>query len=140
MAYRQDYILRMIEMMGDFIMALMGKIKKKDFEQADVMINNAYQDMLKEDAAFFDKIPLEELTKSLMEEHNYTHGHLEILSDLLYAQGELNFAQNKKDRSLVYYQKSRYLLDFVLKETKTFSFEKQNRLSEIEGRIDSLEN
>lgn len=136
--YRQDYILRMIEMMGDFIMALLGKIKKKDFEKANDMIDNAYQDMLKEDAAFFDKIPLEKLTKELMEEHNYTHGHLEILADLLYAQGELCFARKQSQDSLKYFQKSRYLLDFVLTETKTFSLEKQDRIMKIDARIEEL--
>ena len=32
MSFQRDYLLRMIEMMGDLIAALLGKIKKKEFD------------------------------------------------------------------------------------------------------------
>jgi hypothetical protein len=32
--YQRDYILRMIEMLGDLIAAIMGSIKKVDYKQA----------------------------------------------------------------------------------------------------------
>lgn len=135
MSYQRDYVLRMIEMMGDFILALLGKIKKKDFESASEMIDNAYQEMLKEDAAFFDRIPLEKLAHELLNEHNYTNGHLEILGDLFYAQGELLLAQGNEAESKRYYVKARYLIEYVMADTKVFSFDKQERLSKIEMRL-----
>lgn len=138
--YQKDFILRMIEMLAELVAGILGLIRKGDFQKASQSIDNAYQDLLKQDAGYFNKIPLNKLTDSLIQEYNYTNGHLEILSELLYTQGELSYAQKKHKESLEFYQKSLFLLEFVTKETQTFSFEKQSRLSYLESRIAKLEN
>ena len=38
------------------------------------------------------------------------------------------------------YQKSLYLIEFVIKESQTFSFEKQSKISTLKNRIAELEN
>ena len=136
--YQRDYILRMIEKIGVLVSGILGRIKKGEFQEASQSIDNAYQDVLKEDAAFFNNIPLAGLTDSLIGEHNYTNGHLEILSELFYAQAELSFAQGIRNESLQYYQKSLKLLDFVTEESKSFSLDKQSRISSIKKRISEL--
>lgn len=138
--YQKDFILRMIEMLAELVAGILGLISKGDFQKASQSIDNAYQDLLKQDAGYFDKIPLNQLTNSLIQEHNYTSGHLEILSELIYTQAELSYAHRNYNESLEYYQKSLFLLEFVIKETQTFSFEKQSRLSYLENRIAKLEN
>lgn len=136
--YQKDYILRMIEMLAELIAGILGLIKKGDYQEASQSLENAYQEFLKQDASFFQKIPKEELTTRLLHEHNYTNGHLEILSELFYAQAELLYAQGRQNESLDYYERSLILLDFVVKESRSFSLEKQSRLSELQGRIASL--
>ena len=133
--YQQDYILRMIEKIGILIKGILGLIKKGDFQEASLSIDDAYQDVLKEDAAFFNSIPLTNLTDSLIQQHNYTNGHLEILSELFYAQAELSYAQGDQNRSLPYYQKSLKLLEFLAEESRSYSLEKQAKLSHIKKRI-----
>lgn len=76
---QKDYILRMIEMLGDLLAVILGLVKKGDFERATESLNQIYYDMLKQDAAFFRTIPESQLTDKLLNEHNYTNGHLEIL-------------------------------------------------------------
>lgn len=137
--YQKDFILRMIEMLGLFVAEILRRIKKGDFQEATLLIDHAYQDLLKRNVIFFDKIPLRNLTDSLIQEYNYSNGHLEILSELFYAQAELNYAQEKQDESLKYYPKALYLLNFVIEESKTFSFEKQSKLSYLKNRIAELE-
>lgn len=137
--YRKDYIMRMIEMIGEVVAGILGFIKKGEFTKASESIENAYTDLLKEDASFFTKIPLEELTETLIEKHNYSNGHLEILSELFFAQAELSYAQNNIAESKVFYEKSLKLLSFVLEENKVFSFEKQARLEYLKSRIKELE-
>ena len=136
--YQQDYILRLIEKIGVLVNGILGRIKKGDFKEASESINNAYQDVLKEDAAFFNNIPLANLTDSLIGEHNYSNGHLEILSELFFAQAELSYAQEIRNESLQYYQKSLKLLEFVSEESKSFSLDKQSRISSIKNRITEL--
>ncbi len=126
-------------MLGLFVAEILRRIKKGDFQEATLLIDHAYQDLLKRNVIFFDKIPLRNLTDSLIQEYNYTNGHLEILSELFYTQAELNYAQNNQDESLKYYQKSLHLLNFVIEESKTFNFDKQTKLSHMRNRIAELE-
>jgi hypothetical protein len=138
--YQKDYILRMIEMLGDLIASILGKMKLGKFKEASQALENAYYDFLKQDAAVFQNIPKEQLTEKLLHEHNFTNGHLEILSELFYAQAELSFAQSKKAESLDYYEKSLILMEFIEKETKLYSLEKESRMKLIIEHITQLKN
>jgi hypothetical protein len=44
--YQRDYILRMIEMLGDLIASIMGFIKKGDYKKASEQLGRIYYDML----------------------------------------------------------------------------------------------
>lgn len=136
--YQKDYILRMIEMFGDLIAGILSLIKNGDLDKASQGIENVFYDFLKEDAAFFNNISEKDLTDRLLEEHNFTDGHLEILAELFYAQGELANAQGKTEDCLRYYRKSLQLFDFIEKEFKTFSVERQSRISLIQTQISKL--
>ena len=81
--YQKDYILRMIEMLGELIAGILGLIKKGDLKMAADKLDNLYYSMLKEDAVFFRDLPEEGLTDKLLHQHNYTNGHLEILQSFL---------------------------------------------------------
>ncbi|MGC9342415.1 MAG: hypothetical protein ACP5E3_06935, partial [Bacteroidales bacterium] len=94
---------------------------------------------LKEDAAYFRNLENRKLTENLLSKHNYTNGHLEILSELFLAEAELANSKGDSERSLNYYQKSRILLEFVMDETKTFSIEKNQKLEVLKNKIANLE-
>jgi hypothetical protein len=137
--YQKDYILRMIEMMGDLIASILGLIKKGEYNQASEELGKIYYDMLKEDAAFFRTIPADELTHKLLKEHNYTNGHLEILAELFNAEAELELAQGNKSGSLEYSIKSLNLFEFLDREQKTFSFERSEKMAAIKIRIEEIQ-
>jgi hypothetical protein len=139
MAYQRDYIMRMIEMIGELVAGILGMLKKGQLDRASEAIEHAFVDILREDAAFFIAIPPEELTEVLLREHNYTRGHLEVLAELFYAQAELMYAQGNGTGSLGYFNRSMKLLEFVMKESNTFSFAKQERLKQIRTRVAELE-
>jgi hypothetical protein len=133
--YQKDFILRMIEMIGELIAGILGLIKKGDFEQASQSIENGYYNFLQEDASFFRSISKEKLTEKLIQEHNYTNGHLEVLSELFYAEAELLFAKKMYKESLEYYEKTLVLLKFVEKESNSFSQERQTKISHVQNCI-----
>ena len=137
--YQKDYILRMIEMLGEMIAGILGLIRKGNFEQAEDKLENLYFTMLKEDAAFFRDIPADELTDKLLHDHNYTNGHLEVLAELFNAEAELRKAKGDSKGSLEYSQKSLRLFEFIDIEYKTYSQERVDKMSEIRERIRSLE-
>ena len=136
--YRQDYILRMIKMLTDLIAGILGLIRKGDYQKASESLDNAYLDYLKLDASFFKSMDKKDLTDKLLKEHNFTNGHLEILSELFYAHAELLYHQGKRKDSLEFYEKSFLLTDFVVKESKLYSQEKQFRISELLSRLSEL--
>ena len=136
--YQKDYILRMIEMIGDLIAALLGLIKKGDLEQAEKIIERGYYELLRRDASFFQLIPKDQLTDKLLGEHHYTNSHLEVLSELFFAEATLSEAQNKPNNSLVYYEKSLVLLEFLEQDDKTWSAKREDRKTELKKRILTL--
>lgn len=136
--YQKDYILRMIEMLGDLIAAILRLARKGDFEKATEQLGRVYYDMLKQDASFFRTIPEEELTRKLLHEHNFTNGHLEILAELFNAEAELELAQGNRTGSLEYSRKSLILFRFIDAEQKTFIPERINKMEIITRRIESL--
>ena len=136
--YQKDYLLRVIDMIRELIMGILGLIKKGDLEIAREKIDNMYNDILKEDAAFFTSIPAAELTKELLQEHNYTQGHLEILAWLFDAEAELELARGNRKMSLIFSQKSLILFEFIENEQKTYSLEKNEKITAIKNRIKSL--
>jgi hypothetical protein len=136
--YQKDYILRMIEMLGDLIAAVFGLVRKGDYTQASDKLDRIYYDMLKEDAAYFRKIPGEDLTHKLLEEHNYTNGHLEILAELFNADAELELAKGNSEECLDFSEKSLLLFEFIDIQQKTLSLERLDKMNSIRDRIDKL--
>lgn len=136
--YSKDFILRMIEMMGDLIAGIFGLIKKGDLQQASQNLENAYQNFLKKEASFLKEIKKEKLIDELTNKYNFTNGHFEILSELFYAEAELLYAKGRQTASIEFYEKSLVLLDFVVKSSKTLSFDKQAKLTALQNRIAQL--
>lgn len=133
--YQKDYILRMIEMIGELIAQILGLLKKNKTQQASQIIENAYRDFLKKDASFFRKLPKDKLTKELLEQHSYTHEHLQILAELFYAEAEIQSAKQQTRNALDYYEKSLILFRFVTENSMTFSLYLEQKLQLIESKL-----
>jgi hypothetical protein len=129
--FQRDYILRMIEMAAKTIAAILGLIKKGDIQKASEELTNLYYDLLKEDAAFFKQIPAEDLTQKLLEEHNYTNGHLEILAELFNAEAELCFSKNDAAGTKEFSDKALRLFTFIDAESKTYSQERIDKMEKL---------
>jgi hypothetical protein len=136
--YQKDYILRIIEQVGKLIAGILGMIKKGEFSRASEEISDLYSDILREDAAFFRTIPEDELTNKLLNEHNYSGSHLEILAALFNAEAELELAQGKKTGSLEYFRKSLILYEFIDNEYRTYSAERLFQIESIRVKIAEL--
>ncbi len=136
--YQKDYILRMIEMLGDLLAAIFGLIRKGNYQQAEENLDRVYYDMLKEDASFFRSVPKDELTQTLLAKHNYTNGHLEILAELFNAEAELDLAQGNNDECVGYSEKALLLFEYVDTQERTLSMERLDKMNRIRERIQKL--
>ena len=137
--YQKDYILRMIEMLGDLLRAIFGLITRGDYRQAEEKLNEAFYTMLRKDSWFFHNIPVEKLTKTLIEDHNYTNNHLLILAELLHAEAGLQFTRKNVTDSLLNYRKSLALFEFVDEAYRTYSEERLAKMEDIRRKIKDLE-
>ena len=133
--FQKDYILRMVEMIGDLIAAMLGLIKKGDLEQAEKMLERGYIELLRRDAAFFQIIPKEQLTNQLIEEHHYEHGHLTVLAELFFAEATLSETRQKLPYAQVCYEKSLILLEFLEDQDKTWSAKREERIAFLKTKI-----
>ena len=133
--HQKDFIMRMIEMIADLIALILGLIKKGNLPQATKLLDNAYREFLKKDASFFRSLSKDKLTKELLTEHNYTNDHLKILSELFFAEGELNIVKGDKENGLSYYEKSLILLEFTEQNSNSFSLSNQSKISLLKEKI-----
>ncbi|MFH0841549.1 MAG: hypothetical protein V1903_02895 [Bacteroidota bacterium] len=136
--YQKDYILRMIEMLGDLIAGILGLIRNGDLNRASDEIGRIYHDMLREDSEFFKNIPAEDLTAELLTEHHYTNGHLEILAELFNAEAELEIARGNKEKCRELSRKSLILFEFIDDEQKSYSIDRIRKMAEIKQRIEGM--
>jgi tetratricopeptide (TPR) repeat protein len=126
----------MIEMSD--LSAIAGLITRGNFREAAEQLNDVYYFMLKKDSGFFQHIPVDKLTSTLLQDHNYTHDHLEILAELFNAEAELQGAQGRQADAVTYFEKAWTLLDFVDKANKTYSAERLEKMSRIRDRISTI--
>jgi hypothetical protein len=133
--FQKDYILRMIEMAATMIAGILGLIRKGELDEASRELDIAFNNFLREDSAFFQAIPEEEITDRLLHDHNYTNGHLEILAELLNAEAELELAQGNRPGCLEFSRKSLILFEFIDREMKTYSPERLEKMETIRKRI-----
>ena len=127
--------MRMIQMIAEVIARILGLLKDGDPEQANLILENTYREFLKEDASFFRNLPKEKLTDTLLGEHNYSNDHLKILSELFFAEGELNIAKGDHENGLCYYEKSLLLLEFTEQNSGNFSLSSQSRINLLKEKI-----
>ncbi len=125
-------------MMMKFIGELLGLIKKGELQKASEVLEEGYRKFLREDAIFFRNIPEDKLKETLLQEHNYTSGHLEVLAELFNAEAELDLAQGSRKDSLEFSRKAILLFEFVDKEQKTYSEERLDKMNTIRKRIEEL--
>jgi hypothetical protein len=124
----------MISMVARTIGAILGLIKKGELSRATEDLDNLYYDALKQDAAFFRDIPEEKLTDTLLRDHNYTNGHLEILAELFNAEAVLLKAKGDTAGCTIFSKKSLRLFEFIDSEQKTYSQERIDLMNELRNR------
>ena len=128
----------MIATLMKFLGEVLGLIKKGDLKKASDQLEAVYNIFLREDSSFFRNIPEEKLIQDLLQEHNYTNGHLEILAELFNAEAELDMAKGEKSDSLEFSRKALILFEFVDNEQKTYSAERLDKMEALRNRIEEL--
>jgi hypothetical protein len=133
--YQRDYILRMVEMMSLLIAGILKLVRSGNLQQASKALQSAYGVAFQHESMRLQSIPEENLLETLLEEYHYTSGHLEMLAELFYAEAELWMAGQKIADSMLSYRKALLLYEYIDKEYRSYSEERQERIKAIRERL-----
>ncbi|MBN1413543.1 MAG: hypothetical protein JW973_00470 [Bacteroidales bacterium] len=133
--YQRDYILRMIEMMARLIAGILKLIKTGDLNQASQSLQNAYGTVFRNESPELKAIPEDTLIETLLNKYNHSTGHMEILAELFYAEAELLTAEKISAESISFYRKSLILFEYVDKEYRSYSQERQDKMLVIRKKL-----
>ena len=126
---QQDYILRLIQ---EFAAALQRFLQKKEIEDRSEAIRDLYQQYLGDYEQYhistMDEV-MQSFTRYAEEQRIY---RMEILADLYYVEADL---KSEPVRSQLL-ERSLLLFTFIDRHSRTLSFERQEKISEIKKRLE----
>ena len=132
---QRDFILREIEKISVVIMAILGKFRRiksrKQIEQERTMIDKQLEEA---SGLTIDKLlsfKEEEIISFIDVNEGFVPGNMELLADLLIAFAE-NLPENESSNLI---NKAVIILEYVDRETKTFSMERSLKISCLRERL-----
>jgi len=136
---QRDYLMQQMEEMGYFLASLIRRVLKlKDDKQEDKIIGLLH-DLIQEKLAFRidEAISIEnDGFLELMNEHFKSENHLEKMAELLMLTGKSIRPAVSPER-LNYLEKSLYLYTYLQETSMNYSFERRDKILEIQQILQS---
>jgi len=136
---QRDYLMQQMEEMGYFLASLIRRVLKlKDDKQEDKIIGLLH-DLIQEKLAFRidEAISIEnDGFLELMNEHFKPENHLEKMAELLMLTGKSIRPAVSPER-LNYLEKSLYLYTYLQETSTNYSFERRDKILEIQQILQS---
>lgn len=135
---QRDYLMQQLEEMGYFLASLLRKVLKlKDDKQED-QITGMLHDMIQEKLSFNidDALTIDnEAFANLMKEHFKTETQLETMAELLMITGKSIHPLSLN--RINYLEKSLFLYAYLQETSINYSFERRDRIVEIQQLLTS---
>jgi hypothetical protein len=127
---RKDFILREIEKISILLLYLIGKfVPSKSIEkqqQTEKLINDELRETFGNDLNYLLTLDEKDFETEFNQSKGFNFENIELLADLLYTIGN-DEMKTKPD----YLQKALHIYEYVDKKSKTFSFERTNKMNSI---------
>lgn len=130
--YEKDYIMRMVEAFSRMIARIMGLREKGELNQAEALILEAYDTILK-----IDPVTLRNFDENAWETfcRERTPQELEMIADLFRLEGEIRIDLGDREGVCRLLFKSLELLKYVDDHTDTFSLPRFDKISALEQKL-----
>ena len=128
---KEDYIMRLFQQFSEALAKWLSKRKADNPEMVVSFNDELVKPYLEEDLEFFESRSVDELLDYFQEKYSLKaefESRLEILAELFYQKGMI---EDVKPHSLVLFQKSKDLLNFLSQHDKTYSVARQDRINNI---------
>lgn len=135
---QRDYLMQQLEEMGYFLASLIRRVMKLKDDKKEDQITGALHDMIQEKLSFSidDALTIDnEDFVSLMKEHFKTEDQLEKMAELLLLTGKSIHPLSLN--RLNYLEKSLYLYTYLQETSINYSFERRDRIVEINQLFNS---
>jgi hypothetical protein len=129
---RYDLFKKLIEQLGLVLAQLIFKLKKnleeENIETAIENTNALLKEELGKNLSEIENITEDDFLEILKNNKKLNTENLELLAEVFYLLG-------KSSNNIFYLQKSKTIIEHILSITKTFSFEYQAKINEIETLV-----
>lgn len=129
--YRRDYFLKLMQQFAKMLSKLMGLKERGEMEEASRFIQDAYKDLFNTDREFIKSHNEEALVDQLKTGHKLSNEQLEILAKLIFEDADLVQEIERKQ----FYSKALYILEYLNTEQKLYSFEREELIKTIKGKL-----
>jgi tetratricopeptide (TPR) repeat protein len=129
---RKDHLLKLLQQLDEALKKISGLKHEGNTESALEVVEQSYAKLLgigipdQEDEQFLNK---------LLGEKALEFDELNVLAHLLKEEGDLYFALDDHEKSLTKYHQALDVFEYLNKEEKVFSFEREAKISEILERM-----
>ena len=131
---QKDYILREIEKIGALISYLLGKYKPaksiQEQEETEELINKKLLEDYGKDLNFILNINESDFDKEFSQKKGFNDENIELLANLFFTLGN---SQHNKHKP--YLLKALSLYNYIDEKSKTFSFERTNKINNLRDLI-----
>lgn len=135
---QRDYLMQQLEEMGYFLASLLRKVLKLKEDKQEEKITGVLHDMIQEKLSFSidDALTIDnESFVTLMKEHFKTEDQMENIAELLLITGKSIHPLSLN--RLNYLEKSLYLYNFLQETSINYSFERRDRIVELQQLLNS---
>ena len=136
--FQRDFLLKQIEEFGRFLGYVMKLRKDGKSDLALAEVSTSYSKLLDFDKSIVMETSLEDLIEILVVERHLPLHKLNMISDLLYEEGENLIEVDKMEAAGEAFQKCLLLINYLSENDETFSFEwlmKKDRIQEFTKRL-----
>lgn len=133
---RKDYIMRMLEQFFKVLAKLIKNENNLEIEDIEIQLAELYDTYFKNDFNFFHDSDTDRIIEFLKSDNSGDDLYkVEMLAELIYQDACLQ-QENEQRKSLLI--KSLNLLEYLDKESKTFSMERFNKMEFIKNEVSLL--
>jgi len=131
---KEDYLLKYIEKLSRVIAAMLGFRDKGFPEDGLQLADETYKEMLDIDLDELEVMPVETFIEKVRKE-NYNPSYLENLAQLTHETANSFTSKGKEKSAKNFYLKCLHLYRLLNEKDKTFSFEREMIITELEQKI-----
>jgi len=128
---KEDYLLKYLEKLSRVIAAMLGFREKGFPEDSLRLADETFKELLDINIDELAIMPVEKFIETIRKQ-GYSSTHLEIMAQLAHETAKSLFAQGKEDNANLLYTKTLQLYYLLNEKDKTFSFEREQIISELE--------